>query len=37
LHEQLLGWARKSSVDYGYKFDATMQLGPVITETTTIK
>ena len=37
LHEQLLGWARKSSVDYGYKFDATMQLGPLITETTTMK
>ena len=37
LHEQLLGWARKSNVDYGYKFEATMQLGPVITENTTMK
>jgi len=37
LHEQLLAWARKSSVDYGYKFDAAMHLGPTITELTTIK
>ena len=37
LHEQLLGWARKSNVDYGYKFEATMHLGPVITENTTMK
>jgi peptide/nickel transport system substrate-binding protein len=37
LHEQLLGWARKSSVDYGYKFDATVHLGPVINEMTTMK
>ena len=37
LHEQLLAWARKSGVDYGYKFEATMHLGPVINETTTMK
>jgi peptide/nickel transport system substrate-binding protein len=37
MHEQLLAWARKSSVDYGYKFEAAMHLGPTITELTTIK
>ena len=37
LHEQLLAWARKSSVDYGYKFDAAMHLGPTITELSSIK
>ncbi len=37
LHEQLQAWARKSSVDYGYKFDAAMHLGPTINESTTMK
>lgn len=37
LHEQLLAWARKSGVDYGYKFDAAMHLGPTINEMTTMK
>ena len=37
LHEQMLAWARKSSVDYGYKLDYAMHLGPTITEVTTMK
>jgi len=37
LHEQLLAWARKSSVDYGYKLESAMHLGPTINETTTMK
>ncbi len=37
LHEQLLAWARKSNVDYGYKFDAAIHLGPTINEMTTMK
>ncbi len=34
LHEQLQSWARKANVDYGYKFDAAMHLGPIVNETT---
>ncbi len=34
IHEQLQSWARKKNVDYGYKFDAAMHLGPIINETT---
>jgi peptide/nickel transport system substrate-binding protein len=34
LHEQLQSWARKANVDYGYKFESAMHLGPIINETT---
>lgn len=34
LHEQLIIWARKSNVDYGYDYKANMHLGPNITELT---
>ena len=34
LNEQLQVWARKKNVDYGYKFDAAMRLGPEVTELT---
>ncbi len=37
LFEQLQVWARKSNVDYGYKFDAAIHLGPVVTEATVKK
>ena len=37
LHEELLAWGRKASVDYGYKLDVAMHLGPTINEMTTIK
>lgn len=36
LHEQLLAWARKSNVDYGYTPEAFLHLGPVITEQTNL-
>jgi len=35
LYEQLQVWAHKTNVDFGYKFDAAIHLGPVITELTT--
>ncbi|MBL8589834.1 MAG: polyamine ABC transporter substrate-binding protein, partial [Methylobacteriaceae bacterium] len=34
IHEQLQSWARKANVDYGYKFEASMHLGPTINEST---
>lgn len=37
LYEQLQVWAHKANVDYGYKFDGAIHLGPVITEATTKK
>ena len=37
FHEQLQAWARKSSVDYGYRLEAAMHLGPTINEMTTMK
>jgi peptide/nickel transport system substrate-binding protein len=37
LFEQLQVWARKANVDYGYKFEGAIHLGPVITEQTTKK
>lgn len=35
LFEQLQVWAHKSNVDYGYKFEGAIHLGPVLTEATT--
>ncbi|MCE1235867.1 MAG: ABC transporter substrate-binding protein [Hyphomicrobiales bacterium] len=37
LFEQLQVWARKDTVDYGYKFEGAIHLGPVITEASTKK
>lgn len=37
LFEQLQVWAHKKNVDFGYKFEAAIHLGPVITEATTKK
>lgn len=34
LFEALQVWARSPAVDYGYKFEGALQLGPVITELT---
>ncbi len=34
LFEALQVWARSPNVDYGYKFEGALQLGPVITELT---
>ena len=34
LFEALQVWARSGAVDYGYKFEGALQLGPVITELT---
>ncbi len=34
LFEQLQVWAHKSNVDYGYKFEGAIHLGPVLTEAT---
>ncbi len=34
LFEALQVWARSPKVDYGYKFEGALQLGPVITELT---
>jgi peptide/nickel transport system substrate-binding protein len=36
LIEQLQVWARKSNVDYGYKLEGQINLGPMLTELTTI-
>lgn len=37
LFEQLQVWARRNSVDWGYKFEGAMHLGPVVTEKTSKK
>ena len=37
LQEQLQSWARKKDVDYGYKFEAALRLGPEVTELTNKK
>lgn len=37
MFEQLQVWARHANVDYGYKFEGAIHLGPVITEATTKK
>lgn len=34
MFEQLQVWARHTNVDYGYKFEGAMHLGPIITEAT---
>src|SRR5581483_7640710 len=37
LYEQLQVWAHRDKLDYGYKLDASLTLGPIINETTTLK
>jgi len=37
LYEQLQVWAHNKRVDYGYKFEGALQLGPLLTEATTRK
>jgi len=36
LIEQMQVWARKANVDYGYKLEGQINLGPILTEATTI-
>ncbi len=36
LHEQLIAWAKRDNVDYGYDLKAAMHLGPIINENTTV-
>jgi peptide/nickel transport system substrate-binding protein len=37
LYEQLQVWAHRDKLDYGYKLDGSLTLGPLITETSTLK
>jgi peptide/nickel transport system substrate-binding protein len=37
LYEQLQVWARRDKLDYGYKLDGSLTLGPLITEASTLK
>ncbi len=37
LYEQLQVWAHRDKLDFGYKLDASLTLGPLINETTTLK
>ena len=37
MFEQLQVWARHTNVDWGYKFEGAMHLGPVVTEATAKK
>jgi peptide/nickel transport system substrate-binding protein len=37
LFEQLQVWAHKTNIDYGYKFEGAIHLGPVLTEATAKK
>ncbi len=37
MFEQLQVWARHTNVDWGYKFEGAMHLGPVVTEATSKK
>ena len=37
VYEQLQVWAHRDKLDYGYKLDASLNLGPVIDETSTLK
>ncbi len=36
-YEQLQVWAHRDKLDYGYKLDASLTLGPIINEQTTLK
>ncbi|HTS92397.1 MAG TPA: ABC transporter substrate-binding protein [Stellaceae bacterium] len=37
LYEQLQVWAHRDKLDYGYKLDASLTLGPIVNETSTLK
>ena len=37
VYEQLQVWAHRDKLDYGYKLDASLNLGPLITEASTLK
>ena len=37
VYEQLQVWAHRDRLEYGYKLDASLTLGPLITEATTLK
>ncbi|MCC7272072.1 MAG: polyamine ABC transporter substrate-binding protein [Alphaproteobacteria bacterium] len=37
LYEQMQLWARRDKLDYGFKFEGSMTLGPLITEMATLK
>jgi len=37
LYEQLQVWAHRDKLDFGYKLDASLTLGPIINEQTTLK
>lgn len=37
LYEQLQVWAHRDKLDYGYKLDASLTLGPIINEQSTLK
>lgn len=37
LYEQLQVWAHRDRLDYGYKLEASLTLGPIINETSTLK
>ena len=37
LYEQLQVWAHRDKLDYGYKLDASLTLGPIINETSSLK
>jgi peptide/nickel transport system substrate-binding protein len=37
LYETLNVWARRATLDYGYRLDGSLSLGPLITEASTLK
>jgi len=37
LYEQLQVWAHRDKLDFGYKLDASLTLGPLINELTTLR
>ena len=37
LYEQLQVWAHRDKLDYGYKLDASLTLGPIINEQSTLQ
>jgi peptide/nickel transport system substrate-binding protein len=37
VYEQLQVWAHRDKLDYGYKLDASLNLGPLITEASSLK
>jgi peptide/nickel transport system substrate-binding protein len=37
MFETLLVWARHDNLDYGYKLEGSLSLGPLITEATQLK